>query len=250
MIDSVYSTHLPSLGHSIWLQKYNTVFVYLPKVACTSWKLFLARALRLPLPSPLPLGSVHHRDIVRLPYVSSLEASEQDRFQQELKAGQIQLMAVVREPRERVLSAYLDKVWLHQNSLSYFSQVVLPDLQEYLGLSPSDRPTFLQFLRWLESRKSASCSNDHWLPQSQLLGEVDILPNVKLWPMEHMHQAVAALQHVFGEDLPFPGREELAPRESSGSSDHLLQAFTPEVDDCFRKIYTRDLNLHQHLLMS
>ena len=35
----------PSPDHSIWLRSQAAVFVYLPKVACTSWKLHLAAAL-------------------------------------------------------------------------------------------------------------------------------------------------------------------------------------------------------------
>lgn len=238
---------LPSLGHTIWVRNHNVAFVYLPKVACTSWKLFLARALNLPLPGHLPLAAVHNRDTVQLPYVSSLEASEQEQFQQELLTGNISLLAVIREPRERVLSAYLDKIWLHRNPNSYFSQVALPEMRTELGLSDADRPSFLQFLQWLERGCSTSCRNDHWQPQRELIGLPETLPNSQLWAMEDQSQAVEHLQKLLMIDLPFPEREELAPRQSSGSRKQMQQTFTPQVTELFGRLYAQDILLHREL---
>jgi hypothetical protein len=248
MAEPNHSARLPSFGHTIWLQQQHVAFVYVPKVACTSWKLFLARALGLPLPNPLPLGAIHNRELVKLPYVSSLEVSDQRRFQADLRDGQIELLAIIREPRQRVLSAYLDKVWLHRNPQSYFSQVVLPELQQQLGLGPLERPNFLQFLQWLQQGLSSSCSNDHWLPQRQLIGTAEALPRHQLWPMTQMEHALRHLQARLQTDLPFPGREELEPRQSSGSGLKLQESFTAEVEAAFSRLYSEDLQLYDGLI--
>lgn len=248
MAEPNHSAQLPSFGHTIWLQQQNVAFVYVPKVACTSWKLFLARALGLPLPNPLPLGAIHNRELVKLPYVSSLEVSAQQRFQAGLLDGQIELLAVIREPRQRVLSAYLDKVWLHRNPQSFFSQVVLPELQQQLGLGLLERPSFLQFLQWLKQNRCSSCRNDHWLPQRELIGTAEALPRHQLWPMAQMEMAISEMQARLGADLPFPGREELEPRQSSGSAVKLQESFTAEVEAVFASLYKEDLLLYQGLI--
>lgn len=249
MPESFPSTHrFPSADHTIWLRDQNAAFVYLPKVACTSWKLFLARALQLPLPEPLPLAAVHDREQVPLPYVSSLKASEQARFHNKLLTGGISLMAVIREPRQRVLSAYLDKVWLHRNPNSYFSQVVLPELRSDLQLDERKLPSFLQFLQWLQMGRSSSCSNDHWLPQRTLIGHADVFAKTQFWPMECLHEAVTAMQRLIGTDQQFPCREDLAPRKSSGSELRLEEEFTDEVEQRFREIYGDDLDLYHWLI--
>lgn len=247
MAEANHSAQLPSFGHTIWLQQQQMAFVYVPKVACTSWKLFLARALELPLPNPLPLGAIHNRELVKLPYVSSLEVKEQKRFQDGLREGRIELLAVIREPRQRVLSAYLDKVWLHRNPQSYFSQVVLPDLQRELGLSTLERPSFLQFLQWLQQGRCNSCRNDHWLPQRELIGTAEALPRHQLWPMAQMEMAVRELQGRLDTELPFPSREELEPRQSSGSGLKLQESFTAEVEAAFASLYGEDLLLYESL---
>ncbi len=237
---------LPSLGHTIWLKPHNAAFVYLPKVACTSWKLFLARALQLSLPNPLPLAQVHDRQAVPLPYVAWMPAAEQQEFRAQLEAGTITVLGVVREPRRRVLSAYLDKIWLHANPHSHFSLVVLPELREQLGLQHQERPTFLQFLCWVQAGQSANSRNDHWCPMVDLLGAG--LPNCQLWPMERMAEALTVLQQLLGSNEPLPQREELAPRPSSGSDQRLENAFTPVVEALFAQIYAHDLALHHQLM--
>jgi len=248
MPESLLSTQkLPCAEHTIWLREQKAAFVYIPKVACTSWKLFLARALQLPLPNPLPLAAVHDREQVPLPYLSRMGTGEKARFRIELIAGEITLMAVIRNPRERILSAYLDKVWLHRNPKSYFSLVVLPQLQIDLQLNGLKRPSFLQFLQWLDLGRSSSCSNDHWLPQRRLIGDGETLPAAQLWPMEHMGEAVAAMQRVIGTSQPFPGREDLAPRKSSGSGSRIQEVFTDEVESQFRQIYADDIDLYRYL---
>lgn len=238
----------PSAGHTIWLSAHGAAFVYLPKVACTSWKLFLARALHLPLPASLPLADVHNRTLVPLPYVDRLSSDKQQRFNQDLQSGRICLLAVIREPRERVLSAYLDKIWLHRNPLSHFSQVVLPEIRKALKLDDDARPSFLEFLNWVQGQQSSTCTNDHWHPQSALLGAAEALPSCRLWPMERMSEAVAHLQQLLGYSSPFPGREDLAPRTSSGSNEKLDVYFTPEVEALFQTIYAADIDLHKRLI--
>ena len=124
----------PSLEHCIWFQEQEFAFIYLPKVACTSWKLYLWQASGHVLPPNLQYRDVHDPRQLALPYVDIMPTNMQRDFLKKLEQGQVMAMAVIREPRSRVLSAYLDKILLHSNPQSKFSRSVLPAIQNAFGL--------------------------------------------------------------------------------------------------------------------
>ena len=242
----------PSLIHTIWLEQQQAAFVYLPKVACTSWKLFFARALALPLPEQLSYGQVHAQDSLPLPYVAGLAAEEQQRFLARLAANEIQLHAVIRNPRQRILSAYLDKIALHRNPNSFFSRQVLPAIQAHAQLAGSDKPSFEQFLRWLDSLATPLTQNDHWLSMTNLLGlagaaALPVAAYARLWPMEELDQAADHFRHLLEVDLVFPGNQALGPRPSTGSAELVASHFDPAIDALFQSLFAPDLQLYASL---
>jgi len=237
---------IPSLTHTIWLERCNSAFVYLPKVACTSWKLFLAEGLHGALPSDLAYRDVHNPAQLPLPVVGQMPTAQQRTFVQQLAGGEIQLLAMWRDPRRRILSAYLDKIVRPPNPTSVFAQTIRPAIQAHHHL-PSDRdPSFLQFLQWLAADSHPSCSNDHWKPMSQLLGvENDGLGAYQhIWRLEQIPEAAAEINRRLGRSIAFPGFEALGPRRSSGSEERLEHSFAAEgVQPLFAKLYARDLEI-------
>lgn len=246
----------PSPAHTIWLQQQNAAFVYLPKVACTSWKLFLGRALELPHTNRITYANVHDGAALTLPYLIDHSPEEQQHFHEELNRAAITIYAVIREPRERALSAYLDKILWHQNPNSYFSQQVLPDLQAFHGLSGTDKPSFDQFLQWIQAGRSPHCHNDHWQPMSNLLGidataEGGQLPgHWRLWPMNAMTEAASTVAALLGYSGSFPGREALGERPNRDSSTQLNAYRNATVDQRLHEIYHDDLKLYSAVIQS
>lgn len=238
----------PSLSHSFWFQEICAAFVFLPKVACTSWKLFLAEALHGPLPSEVTYRSVHRVDALGLPLVVSMPEPQQRLFRQE--AGRsIELMAMVREPRSRILSAYLDK-FINRTDRQNFGTVIRPAIQAHHGLPPEQLPSFLQFLQWVASGSHPDCANDHWRPMAQLLGTGASGSHGygHLWRMDQLDLAAAELNRRLGSQVVFPSFQALGPRQASGSDQLLEHCFAePKVRSLFSDLYQDDLNLYAAL---
>lgn len=256
----MHPLHGPSPEHTIWLRDHQAAFVYLPKVACTSWKLFLGEALGLTRET-ITYANVHNGAALPLPYLSNESSKEQQRFYTEVGNGTIKLFSVLREPRERALSAYLDKIQLHNNPNSYFSQTVLPEIQEFHGLSTGAIPDFAQFLEWIQANRSSHCSNDHWKPMCQLLGltlnsngssttAADLPGHWHLWTMPQMPEAAATIGKLLSYSGNFPSREVLGERPNRNSSKHLNDHLTDAVDQLLRQIYEQDLLLYKAVLQS
>ena len=238
---------IPSLTHTIWLECCDSAFVYLPKVACTSWKLFLAECLQGTLPANLAYRDVHNPLQLPLPVVGLMATEQQQVFVHKLLAGNIQLLAVWREPRQRILSAYLDKIVRPPNPSSVFAQIIRPAIQVHHQLAADTSPSFLQFLQWLAAQAHPMCNNDHWKPMNQLLG-LDVEGSLNhyehIWRLEKLPEAARELNHRLGTAVSFPGFEALGPRRSSGSREQLERSFATEgVERLLAQLYAQDLEI-------
>ena len=235
----------PSLEHSIWFPDHQFAFIYLPKVACTAWKLFLWQASGHDIPTGLEYRDVHNPDRLTLPYVGRMSKDRQQVYLRRLERGQLSAMAVIRNPRSRVLSAYLDKILFHNNPDSIFSRRVLPTIQNFFGLMDTQRPSFEQFLRWNQAQPDAQHWNPHWRPMVHLLGSTKVL---QLWPMEHLDSAVQAVNRQLNCNLPFPERQILGPRQTYNSQKQLETYYGPLEQTLVDQMYRDDLELHAALV--
>ena len=235
----------PSLEHSIWFNEQRFAFVYLPKVACTSWKLFLWQVSGQPLPPDLEYRQVHEVGRLPLPYVGGMEPAQQQQFLGALHSGDLLTIAVVRDPQSRVLSAYLHKILFHDNPVSQFSRSVLPAIQRFHGLKPTQRPSFEQFLQWNGSQPDSRVWNPHWRPMVHLLGPCQRL---RLWPMERMEDAIQTVNERFGTNCPFPNRQALGPRVTYNSQDQLTRYVGAKEQTLLQELYRDDLTLHAELV--
>ena len=179
----------PSLQHSIWFQEQNFAFNYLLKVACTAWKLHLWQVSGHVIPADLNYHDVHNPGRLVLPYVAQMPKEQQLAYLHKLEEGPLTAMAVILDPRSRVLSAYLDKILFHSNPESKFSRSVLPAIQTSFGLAAEQPPSFEQFLCWNQAQPHAQQWNPHWRPMVHLMGSTERL---QFWPMEQLDSAVRA----------------------------------------------------------
>ncbi len=240
----------PSPAHAIWLRPHAAVFVYLPKVACTSWKLHLASALQVQPTQQLSFATVHNPDVLPLPYLSRLTTQEREQLQQLQQSPEFRYYAVMRDPRERAVSAYRDKILLHTNPHSFFSQQVLPAIQSYAGLPVDRKPTFVQFLRWIQDSSDPATENDHWCPMSQLLGlhGYQTIPKQwNCWPMSSMSQAVRTINGFFGLNQPLPDRNALGARPDRRSAVAMNSLLNDETNSLLSSIYREDISLYSSM---
>ena len=241
----------PSPGHSIWLRPHAAMFVYLPKVACTSWKLHLAAALQVQPTQQLSYATVHNPDVLPLPYLARLTASEREQFEQLQQSSDFRYYTVMRDPRERAVSAYLDKILFHANPQSFFSQKVLPSIQDHIGLTADAKPTFEQFLRWIQESPDSAAQNDHWCPMSHLLGlrACRTIPDQWIfWPMSSMPKAVSAINSLLAFDQSFPSREALGSRPNRQSRRAMNSLISEEENRLLNLIYCDDITLYDEIV--
>lgn len=235
----------PSLDHCYWLEACNTAFVYLPKVACTSWKIFLTRALHGGLPEGLNYQLVHSPEFMGLPLVATMTSDKRIIFCDQIGKS-ISLVAMMREPRERILSAYLDK-FISRVDRQFFSTLVRPAIQDYHAIPRDRMPSFLQFLQWMDGSEHFATHNAHWRPMSHLLGiTVDNKDFYDyLWRLDQIDEASAELNRRLRSNVSFPSFHALGPRPPSGSSERLDDYFSDRyVQELFSKIYQADLDLY------
>jgi len=153
-------------------------------------------------------------------------------------------MAVIREPKSRVLSAYLDKILLHSNPQSKFSRRVLPSIQKAFGLRNDQRPSFEQFLQWNQSQTDIRQWNPHWRPMVHLLGSTN---HLKLWTMKQINSAIQVANKKFDCDLTFPQKDALGPRPTNNSQLRLDQFYGHQEKRLVEEMYAADITLHAAL---
>jgi hypothetical protein len=156
--DLIYKT--ARWGNPIVIKEYKLLFFTIPKVACTEWKLLFRRMLGLPeWPDDVPLIELHDPTKNQLPYLSNFTLKE---AQEMLTSDEWTRAVFVREPKERVLSAFLNKFVEEpiffigkccriRNNLDHERKICL------------QKPTEGDFIYFLN--RTLDCRNPHWTPQ-------------------------------------------------------------------------------------
>jgi hypothetical protein len=146
----------PSLSEKMMfvVPKYKLVFHAMPKVACTEWKTLFRRMMGH---KDLPIkGNIHFADENYT--FSNLSKEEQDEI---LNDPTWTKAVFFREPKERILSAFLNK-FVHAD---YFARKCCKGVtkEKCLQMVNNDA-NFMYFLR-----KGLTCKDPHWLPQTEVL---------------------------------------------------------------------------------
>lgn len=156
--DLIYKTG--RWGNPIVIKEYKLLFFTIPKVACTEWKLLFRRILGLPeWPKGVPLHDLHDPTINQLPYLSNFTLKE---AQEMLTSDEWTRAVFVREPKERILSAFLNKFVEEphffvgkccriQNNM---------DRERKICMQKQNESDFVYFLN-----RTLDCRNPHWTPQ-------------------------------------------------------------------------------------
>lgn len=241
----------PSLNHSIWLEEHDITFVFIPKVACTSWKLFIWQLKQNQIPKTLTYKDIHNRRVIKLPYVNEMSEEKIKIYKKEIQSKKCTISAVIRDPYERILSAYLDKIQFHANKDSIFSKYILTEIQAYFHLTDNTRPSFGQFLEWIMSTKDVEKLNDHWRPYVRLIGsnsyKKDNNFKIKLWTMQNMSEATEWYRKKFKLGINFPDSQFLGKRITYKSNEKIEKYIGIKEKDLIKEIYKEDLDLYNEV---
>ena len=241
-----------SLSHCIWIKNKNIAFVYIPKVACTSWKIFLWQMMDREITHQVTYKTIHNSKIVNLPYVGKMQDAEKGEFLAKVKNQEIECCTMIREPKARVLSAYLDKILFHKNPESSFSKILLPEIREYHHLDASRRPSFHEFLAWNRyiSIEKGLMMNDHWQPMSEILGaenEEGLSEKyAKVWTLSDIPEAALWFQERFNKKIEFPSSQRLGPRLVNDSATKTKEYYGLEELKVYDELYKQDEILYKY----
>lgn len=152
-----------ALSHFIVDNKHRIVYCYIPKVACTTWKKIMAHLVGLESKS---VKSVHNQ---RFNLLSSHSKSKA-RF----ILDNYYKFLFVREPFERLLSAYKDKFTRKTNVWKKYEKKIRRAVRVRLGanatnLVDSEEIKFKDFITYLiDTNNKGSRLNEHWRHYHQL----------------------------------------------------------------------------------
>lgn len=235
---------LKSLMKNLWISP-DKSFIYLsvPKCGCTSVKYFI-RSLYEDVSC---INNLH--DINESTFICGSELSYDEL---RLIAKDAYFFSIIREPRERVLSAYLDKFKLmHLPNLRTF----LPQLtgsafnndQESIDFARS--LTFHDFLL-LVSRSTTL--NEHWAPFNLAVNSVSLLSdNLEVFDLSHIGIPLYYLHKSFGVRTNYLPKNYFSINKRfghfTGASARLSEFYSSEVVSLFERIYNDDISLWKSL---
>ena len=156
-------------GNPLVVKEYKLVFFTLPKVACTEWKLLFRRMLGLPeWGKSIPRQGLHDPLKNDLMYLSNYTMEE---AQEMLTSEEWTRAVFVREPKERVLSAFLNKFVQEPRfyiqkccQLRFFSSFSDPNEERQRCKHKKNDGDFVYFLN-----RTLDCPNPHWTPQVEAI---------------------------------------------------------------------------------
>ncbi|KAL0267683.1 UNVERIFIED_CONTAM: hypothetical protein PYX00_009878 [Menopon gallinae] len=153
------------LDHILIDENRKVLFCYVPKVACTNWKrifmLLTGKASNISQVMRIPSYKVHARNLFTS--LQNYSAAEVDQILRDYTK-----FIFVRNPFERLLSAYHNKLEQHYDSSKYFQarfgKYIIKKFRKNpsnVSLEKGDDVTFSEFVDYLTSSDSSSY-NEHW----------------------------------------------------------------------------------------
>ncbi|GFH56307.1 hypothetical protein CTEN210_12783 [Chaetoceros tenuissimus] len=225
---------------NVVIPDYKLVFFSFPKVGCTEWKALARRGRGLP-PSTGGYGSIHGD-----PAVLKIKGFPEEEVQEMLTSDEWTRATIVREPKERVLSAFLDK-FVHTHEFTRFCCRGSEEEVEFCKQNQEEKD-FHYFLH-----RTQDCHNEHWAPQRSFVDE-------KWWAMMNFvgymdtftkdtHSLLSSVKHQVNgtslwEDVGSAGwgpegktgfmvKDEAA--HATSAHDHLREYYTPCLEMFVKK---------------
>ena len=238
--DFIYQ-NLPGEAAPIVLEDYKLVFFAQAKVGCTVWKLLFRRMMGYANWRQMDL--VHARAYNGLKYLDHYNLSYASHM---MTSPEWTRAIILRDPKERFLSAYLDKA---VESQLFLDTCCNQKRQVYCNPVPPSLQEFLTAIR--------TCPDSHWNPQSQrmepkywkyinFVGYMDTVQDDAKRLLMHLQVWRRFGQTGWGKDRKsavFDGGDGL--RHANNANDKVQEYLYPELEQQLEEFYAED---YQHPL--
>lgn len=251
------------MNNFIYHERTNSVFAYIPKVACTNWKAVLRRLCGED--NWLDPKLAHDKKLSGLTYFEPDISEPRLGFPSNAK-----FYTMVRDPYSRVLSAYLNKIepllpitkdieestasgnpTPHAGKLDYWEDIA-ESILSFSSLNRNDlispQKGFEVFLTWLLNSSSFTVNDEHWASQYSLLCQ----PYVKFdftGRFEQIEQDSEKILKYLEADFEFPTQKQVkfAPTKAK---DKLEKYITDSSERMIEILYAHDFEAFNYPLRS
>mmetsp|Transcript_19017 Transcript_19017/g.26777 ORF Transcript_19017/g.26777 Transcript_19017/m.26777 type:complete len:360 (+) Transcript_19017:112-1191(+) len=215
--DLIYSPiSKPSHPGPFVIEEYKLIFFSVPKVGCSEWKLLLMRMSNNPLwcCDDCEEGYMHEMKLNKLKILRDYTTEEATNM---MTSPDWTRAIFLRDPKERILSAFLDKArneYMFRSKCcdAFTDSITRNECYKCLSAKESTKPecqtpeTYEKFLHFV-TKYPDQCTNKHW---EQMSSKVDS----KWWPYmnfigsyDNMHiDAMRLLQGLHSDSDPIEGR--------------------------------------------
>lgn len=231
------------LDHILIDEKNKVLFCYVPKVACTNWKrvfmVLTGKTDNISHVINLPSYEIHAKNLfTSLQNYSAAKA--------EYVINNYSKFIFVRNPFERLLSAYRNKLEQHYDSSKYFQarfgKFIIKNFRKNptnVSLEKGDDVTFAEFAKYLIS-SDVSSYNEHWQTVTELCHPCYVNYDL-IGKYETLTEDSDFVLNYFKLNFSFPG----LPKPSRTASSLVKYFSTLDKDVIYKlyKIYELDFKL-------
>ncbi|KAK4305064.1 hypothetical protein Pmani_023029 [Petrolisthes manimaculis] len=233
---------IEELVHLLVDDKHKAIYCYVPKVGCTNWKrvwMILSGLSNevdpINIPEMLPHTVHNSMMLVKQPYSASVLQKKLETYKK---------LVVVRDPYERLLSAFRDK--LERSGNNYYETNVASVIKKRFRGKQKDGDegiTFSQFVKFLNTRKQGEY-DEHWRPYSHTCFPCGIRYDI-IGKYETLVEDSERFLRLIGapEDLHYP---PYSPRNTSSLLPHYLDTLSPRQLIRLHTIYKTDLEMFDY----
>lgn len=221
------------------------IYLSIPKCACSSIKYFLRKNYGDDISEIKDIHEVSNSKLLNYSKIT-----KENSLKEILSQRNFFIFSVIRSPKERVLSAYLNK--FHTKSepnrtdrrLIFGRTLFKGNLSDSYIIDKIENLSFKQFLKIIYNQKHIE-KNEHWRPYiNQLIGLP--LNKINLYTFSSLDKLKIEIEDYLSIKLDFDTSLKFGSHQTS-SATLTNKYYDPETLEIFDDIYREDINLYESI---